>query len=339
MFKQVSLKLCGICKADSICRGIPLYSVGLTALFAPLTYLSCSTGPAKVFIWLANLGTLVALTSWMAICVTYLRFYAALKAQGVDRDQMVFKSPFQPYLAWSTLIFFSVLTFFNGFYSFMPWNVETFITTYIGLPIFLALFTFWKLFKKTKFVKPSEADLWTGKAAIDAEVWPDTVPRNLLEKVSPSSCGTIDVDLIHLCLTYISGVGLDCVVLMKVFGRSTNIEYLSYVLLCGFRENNTNMNMRAKHDCVRGRRYGLVVRQVSSYARKVASGNTWGGGIVSGNRDQISNQAATFELTYVQAIKISECIRITNSQGPSTGVACGYVAVLNALSNPDSSAP
>lgn len=138
----------------------------------------------------------------MAICVTYLRFYAALKAQGVDRDQMPFKSPFQPYLAWSTLVYFSVLTFFNGFYSFMPWNVETFITTYIGIPIFLTLFTFWKLFKKTKFVKPSEADLWTGKAAIDAEVWPDTVPRNLPEKVSPSSRGTINTDLIHLCLTY-----------------------------------------------------------------------------------------------------------------------------------------
>lgn len=172
-------------KADLICRGIPYYSVGLTALFAPLTYLSCATGPAKVFIWLANLGTLVALTSWMAICVTYLRFYAALKVQGVDRSDLPFRSPFQPYLAWSTLTFFSILTLFNGFYSFMPWNVETFLTTYIGIPIFFSLFVFWKVFKKTKIINPAEADLWTGKAAIDAPVWPQSEPRNFLEKVGP----------------------------------------------------------------------------------------------------------------------------------------------------------
>lgn len=160
--------------------------MGLTALVTPLTYLSCSTGPAKVFIWLANLGTLIALSSWIAICVTYLRFYKALKSQGVDRDQLPFKSPFQPYLAWYTIIYFSILTLFNGFYSFTPWNVETFLTTYIGIPIFFGLFLFWKLLKKTKFVDPAEADLWTGKAAIDAEVWPTSAPRNIAEKVSTS---------------------------------------------------------------------------------------------------------------------------------------------------------
>ena len=54
---------------------------------------------------------------------------------------------------------------------------------YVVIPIYLGLFIFWKLYKKTKFVKASEADLWTGKAALDAEVWPEQVPRNFLEKV------------------------------------------------------------------------------------------------------------------------------------------------------------
>lgn len=39
------------------------------------------------------------------------------------------------------------------------------------------------MFKKTKLVDPAVADLWTGKAAIDDEIWPVVVPRNFLEKV------------------------------------------------------------------------------------------------------------------------------------------------------------
>jgi amino acid transporter len=54
---------------------------------------------------------------------------------------------------------------------------------YVVIPIYLGLFLFWKLYKKTKFVKASEADLWTGKAALDAEVWPEQIPRNFIERI------------------------------------------------------------------------------------------------------------------------------------------------------------
>jgi hypothetical protein len=54
---------------------------------------------------------------------------------------------------------------------------------YVACRIFFAFFLFWKIIKNTKFVKPEQADLWTGKAAIDAEVWPEPEPKNVLEKV------------------------------------------------------------------------------------------------------------------------------------------------------------
>ena len=49
--------------------------------------------------------------------------------------------------------------------------------------IYFALYLFWKLFKRTKFVSPAEADIFTGKAALDAEEWPEQNPRNFAEKV------------------------------------------------------------------------------------------------------------------------------------------------------------
>ena len=115
-------------------RGVPYVAVGFTAALSTLTYLSCGTGAAKALIWLANVSTLVAMLSWLTICVTYVRFHAALKAQGVDRAELPFKSPFQPCLAWGCIVYFTILIIFNGFYSFTPWNVDNFVTTYIGIP-------------------------------------------------------------------------------------------------------------------------------------------------------------------------------------------------------------
>ncbi|KAK4959518.1 hypothetical protein LTR66_013085 [Elasticomyces elasticus] len=78
-----------------------------------------------------------------------------------------------------------MIILFNGFAVFTKgnWSVNDFITAYIGIPIYFALFLFWKIFKRTSFVKPAEADIWTGKAAVDAEVWPDQLPRNFMERV------------------------------------------------------------------------------------------------------------------------------------------------------------
>ena len=66
-----------------------------------------------------------------------------------------------------------------------PWGSQgltDFFTAYIGIVVFVLLYAFWKIFKRTKMVNPANADIWTGKAALDAEVWPEYVPKNFLEK-------------------------------------------------------------------------------------------------------------------------------------------------------------
>lgn len=55
--------------------------------------------------------------------------------------------------------------------------------SYVGIPIYFGFYAFWKIFKRTKVVKNEEADIWSGKAALDAEIWPERVPRNLLERI------------------------------------------------------------------------------------------------------------------------------------------------------------
>lgn len=169
--------------------GVPYWAVLITASISLLTYLSVSASSTIVFEWFQNLTTIAQLFTWCSICVAYLRFYHALKAQGVDRNTLVFKSVWQPYTAYFALGYFLMIIIFNGWKVFTSsagksnFTATAFLTAYIGIPIYFALYALWKIVKKTKFVDPAEADIWSGKAALDAEVWDDPEPRNFAEKV------------------------------------------------------------------------------------------------------------------------------------------------------------
>ena len=176
---------CQICKL-TIPRGVPYFCVAITASISLLTYLSVGKGGATtVFAWFQNLTTIASLFTWCSVCVAYIQFHKALKAQGVDRNTLVFKSPWQPYTAWVALCYFAMIIIFNGFWVFNEFNATDFLTAYIGIPIFFALYAFWKVFKRTRFIDPAEADITTGKAILDeADAhWPEQIPRNIIERI------------------------------------------------------------------------------------------------------------------------------------------------------------
>ena len=49
--------------------------------------MSCTSGSSTVFTWFQNLTTIANLFTWMSVSIAYIRFHAALKAQGVDRSR------------------------------------------------------------------------------------------------------------------------------------------------------------------------------------------------------------------------------------------------------------
>ena len=155
----------------------------VTASISLLTYMASSTGSNTVFVWFQNLTTIASLFTWSSICIACIKFNRALKAQGVDRSQLVFRAPFQPFTAYFALAFFVIIIVFNGFYAFTPWNVQDFITAYVGIPIYLGLYFGWKIAKRTKIIRSKDADIFSGKAALDAVVWPKNEPRNWIERI------------------------------------------------------------------------------------------------------------------------------------------------------------
>jgi amino acid transporter len=169
-------------------NGVPYWCVLITASISLITFMSVSTGANKVFLWFQNLTTIAQLFTWNSIILAYLGFRRALAAQGVDRSTLVFRAKWAPYIAYTAMVYFTLIIIFNGFKVFTqtPWGPDqltSFFTAYIGVLIYFLLFIFWKVFKRTKVVKPAEADIWSGKAALDAEVWPEQIPKNIVEKL------------------------------------------------------------------------------------------------------------------------------------------------------------
>ncbi|KAF2208322.1 hypothetical protein CERZMDRAFT_101391 [Cercospora zeae-maydis SCOH1-5] len=167
--------------------GVPYACVAATAFISLLAYLNVSNASAQVFFWFSNISAVSTLIVWCSICVTYLRFHAGLRSNGISRNDLPWRSPLQPFLAWFGICFCGIVAFFNGYDAFFPgrFSARSFVPPYINIPIFFSLFVGYKVIKRTKVVKLGEMDLWSGKAEIDAMegTWPERKPRNWLERI------------------------------------------------------------------------------------------------------------------------------------------------------------
>lgn len=169
-------------------NGIPYNAIIGTGSLGFLSYLNCSSATsATVFNWFVSLSTVSGLITWACICITYLRFYAGLKAQGIDRNTLPWKSPFQPFSAWFGLFWCTFIVIFNGYSSFRtPFRASKFLTAYIGVPFFFGLYLFWKFYKKTKHIPANEMDFATGQKELD-EIDDEGSP-NALERLWSKLC-------------------------------------------------------------------------------------------------------------------------------------------------------
>jgi len=150
-------------------RGVPWPALILCTAFCFLVFLNVKTSSAKVFGYFVNLVSTFGALTWMAIVYSHIRFMKALKVNGMQRENLPYKAPFQPWGAWFALISTGIITFFKGFDTFIPWNAANFVTNYIGIPIFFTLWLTYKLVFKTKLIRYDEVDLTTGLKTIDDE--------------------------------------------------------------------------------------------------------------------------------------------------------------------------
>ncbi|KDR81565.1 hypothetical protein GALMADRAFT_239589 [Galerina marginata CBS 339.88] len=149
--------------------GVPYPALILCTTFCALVFLNVHSSGAKVFGWFVNLVSTFGALTWMTILYSHLHFMKALRAQGMSRDDLPYKAPFQPWGSWFAFGSTLLITIFKGFDTFMPWNAANFVTSYIAIPIFFLLWAGYKLVFRTKVIASEKVDLVTGLRAIDEE--------------------------------------------------------------------------------------------------------------------------------------------------------------------------
>ncbi|KAL1744915.1 amino acid permease/ SLC12A domain-containing protein [Schizophyllum fasciatum] len=134
--------------------GIPYVAVCSIGAFILLGYMTLDRSAAVVFGWFQDLIASSILVYWIVICLVYLRFYYGCKRQGIDRRELPWKGPFQPYAAWIGLFAFVIILLTQGYSVFIHdmWDTERFFSAYFNIPLILALYFGFKITKRTKIV-------------------------------------------------------------------------------------------------------------------------------------------------------------------------------------------
>ncbi|KAI3396062.1 hypothetical protein diail_479 [Diaporthe ilicicola] len=150
--------------------GIPAWCFAVTMIFPFLSFLAVSNGTAQAVQWLANLTEAGQIIDYIVMCLTYIYFHRALKVQGVSRDTLPYKGWFQPYSAWIGLVGEIFVVSCYGYETFLPgsWDTGTFFSYYLMIFVAILMYGGWKILKRTKVVRPEDADLVWDKPVIDA---------------------------------------------------------------------------------------------------------------------------------------------------------------------------
>ncbi len=141
-------------------HGVPLRALLVTAIFGCLVFLSSIFGNGHIFIWLVNISSLSGFIAWLGIAMSHYRFRKAYVAQGKKLSDLPYRAklfPFGPILAF-ILCFIIIIgqeysMFFGGHFKLL-----SFLSTYIGVILFLILWVGYKIIKRSKLISLQDCD-------------------------------------------------------------------------------------------------------------------------------------------------------------------------------------
>lgn len=153
--------------------GLPYMAVAASSLFSLLAYLSLSSTSLLVFNWLISLTNTSGYISWVCCGIIYHRFRKCAAHHGVSSPYQPRVQPWGIYFA-STCAF--ILLLLNGFTVFFPsqWSVSSFLTSYIGIPVFLALYFGHRIYHRSdEWIRsPDTVDMFEGLEEVEEAARP-----------------------------------------------------------------------------------------------------------------------------------------------------------------------
>lgn len=158
-------------------RGVPIYALGLSTLITCIAFLNVANDSRVVFGYFVRLVTLFGLLTWISILVSHICFVRARRAQGVPKHEMPYTAPLGLYGSYFALVFCILIAVFSNYGVFVHvktranpnFDYKTFITGYLGIPLYLIMILGYKVIMKSKRRRAEDVDLFSGKDEIDRE--------------------------------------------------------------------------------------------------------------------------------------------------------------------------
>lgn len=135
--------------------GVPRYALLATTVVAGLCFLSSMFGNQTVYLWLLNTSGMTGFIAWLGIAISHYRFRKGYIAQGKDLNDLPYRSGFFPIGPIFAFILCLTITLGQNYQAFLEDNIDWIgvTATYIGLPLFLAIWFGYKIVKKTTFIR------------------------------------------------------------------------------------------------------------------------------------------------------------------------------------------
>jgi lysine-specific permease len=144
-------------------RGVPVWALLLTTAVGMVAFLGSMVGVGTVYIWLVNASGVAGFIAWLGIAISHYKFRKAFFAQGYSLNELKYKAMFYPFgpLLAMTLCFVVII---GQFFVNADFSVLGFFVAYIGAVLFVVVYLAYKIVKKTKSIRPEDADLSQGFA-------------------------------------------------------------------------------------------------------------------------------------------------------------------------------
>ncbi|WP_461024974.1 amino acid permease [Trueperella pyogenes] len=146
--------------ASTTRRGIPMVALLATTLVGAASFLTSLIGDGSAYTWLVNASGLAGFITWAGIAWSHYKFRKAYVAQGNDPADLPFRAAFFPIGPLLALAMTLVVIIGQNTEALLgETGFTALLSSYIGLPIFLALWAGHKLVTRAPAVKPLEVDL------------------------------------------------------------------------------------------------------------------------------------------------------------------------------------
>ncbi|KAK7203297.1 amino acid permease-domain-containing protein [Myxozyma melibiosi] len=151
--------------------GRPLVGIVITSIFGLFAYVSASSKEGQIFDWLLALSGLSSIFTWGSVCLAHILFRRAWKLQGHSLEELAFRSHPGVIGSYFGLILNFLVLVAQFWIAVWPTggtpNAYDFFVSYLAAPVVLVFYIGYKVWFRPPFVKPSTADLVTGRREID----------------------------------------------------------------------------------------------------------------------------------------------------------------------------